>query len=126
MGPMLRVYVRRRGARRLGIHQSIRASPIGSASVNRQCSRPGCAESAVATLTYQYARSVAWLDELSEVRDPHGYDLCERHAERLRVPHGWRLEERRPFYAPGQQFVPPSRWLTPSLCSVAPRASRAG
>jgi len=53
----------------------------------------------VATLTYQYARSVAWLDGLSYVRDPHGYDLCERHAERLRVPHGWRLEERRPFYA---------------------------
>ena len=49
----------------------------------------------MATLTYQYARSVAWLDELSDVRDPHGYDLCERHAERLRVPHGWRLEERR-------------------------------
>jgi hypothetical protein len=53
----------------------------------------------VATLTYQYARSMAWLDELSDVRDPHGYDLCEHHAERLRVPHGWRLEERRRFYA---------------------------
>ena len=82
-----------------GIHQSIGGSPVWSATVNRQCSRPGCAESAVATLTYQYARSVAWLDGLSDVRDPHGYDLCERHAERLRVPHGWRLEERRPFYA---------------------------
>jgi Protein of unknown function (DUF3499) len=99
--------VRLRGARerriRLsierGIHQSIGDSPVGSAAVNRQCSRTGCAESAVATLTYQYARSVAWLDELSDVRDPHGYDLCERHAERLQVPHGWRLEERRRFYA---------------------------
>jgi hypothetical protein len=36
-----------------------------------------------------------WLDELSTERDPHGYDLCERHADRLRVPAGWRLEDRR-------------------------------
>jgi hypothetical protein len=36
-----------------------------------------------------------WLDELSTDRDPHGYDLCERHADRLRVPAGWRLEDRR-------------------------------
>jgi Protein of unknown function (DUF3499) len=53
----------------------------------------------MATLTYQYSRSAAWLDDLSSDRDPHGYDLCERHAERLRVPHGWRLEDRRPFFA---------------------------
>ena len=82
-----------------GIHPSLGRSPVGCRGVNRQCSRPGCAEAAVATLTYQYARSVAWLDDLSSDRDPHGYDLCERHAERLRVPHGWRLEERRRFFA---------------------------
>jgi len=63
--------------------------------VKRLCSRPGCAEGASVTLTYQYARSAAWLDELARERDPHAYDLCQRHAGRLSVPHGWRLEDRR-------------------------------
>jgi hypothetical protein len=63
--------------------------------VNRQCSRPGCAEPSSVTLTYQYAQGAAWLDELTAEREPHAYDLCERHAGRLSVPHGWRLEDRR-------------------------------
>ena len=61
----------------------------------RQCSRPGCAEPAAATLTYVYARQAVWLDELSLERDPHGYDLCARHAARVRVPNGWELDDRR-------------------------------
>lgn len=63
--------------------------------MRRQCSRSGCAEEAVSTLTYQYARSQVWLDDLSPERDPHGYDLCQRHTARLSVPNGWRLEDRR-------------------------------
>lgn len=63
--------------------------------MRRQCSRSGCAEEAVSTLTYQYARSQVWLDDLSAERDPHGYDLCQRHTARLSVPNGWRLEDRR-------------------------------
>ena len=63
--------------------------------MQRQCSRSGCAEEAVITLTYQYARSAVWLDDLSAERDPHAYDLCRRHGSRLSVPHGWRLEDRR-------------------------------
>jgi hypothetical protein len=65
------------------------------ASVIRQCSRTGCALPAVATLAYQYGRSLVWLDDLADERDPHTYDLCERHAERLSVPNGWRLDDRR-------------------------------
>ncbi len=61
----------------------------------RQCSRTGCATPADATLTYRYGQSLAWLDELSGDRDPHAYDLCARHASRLSVPNGWRLEDRR-------------------------------
>jgi Protein of unknown function (DUF3499) len=61
----------------------------------RQCSRPGCAAPAASTLTYQYARSLVWLDVLSDERDPHGYDLCAQHADRLGVPAGWRLDDRR-------------------------------
>ncbi len=60
----------------------------------RQCSRPGCAESATVTLTYQYAIAVVWLEDLHVERDPHNYDLCQRHAAHQSVPHGWQLEDR--------------------------------
>ena len=61
----------------------------------RQCSRSGCAERAVVSLTYEYAESRAWLDELPAEREPHGYDLCRRHAAALSVPLGWKLSDRR-------------------------------
>ena len=38
------------------------------------------ASAAVVTLTYQYGRAQVWLDDLTGERDPHGYDLCARHA----------------------------------------------
>jgi hypothetical protein len=63
--------------------------------MSRQCSRQGCAHIATVTLSYQYARSLVWLDDLSAERDPHTYDLCEMHAERLKPPSGWHLEDRR-------------------------------
>lgn len=63
--------------------------------MNRQCSRTGCALPATSTLSYDYGRSIAWLEDLSAERDPHNYDLCERHTGRLSVPNGWRLEDRR-------------------------------
>jgi hypothetical protein len=63
--------------------------------MNRQCSRTGCAQSASFTLSYQYDRAIVWLDDLSATRDPHDYDLCDRHTTRLSVPNGWRLEDRR-------------------------------
>jgi hypothetical protein len=47
------------------------------------------------TLSYQYNRALVWIDELASERDPHVYDLCERHAAKLSVPNGWRLEDRR-------------------------------
>ncbi len=43
----------------------------------------------MATLTYVYADSMAVLGPLSEKAEPHSYDLCEHHAERLSVPKGW-------------------------------------
>ena len=63
--------------------------------MQRQCSRTGCAEAATVTLTYQYDRAQVWLDDLTDEREPHAYDLCERHSARLSVPNGWRLEDRR-------------------------------
>jgi len=49
----------------------------------------------VATLEYQYGRAIVWIDHLAAEREPHSYDLCERHAARLSVPNGWHLDDRR-------------------------------
>jgi Protein of unknown function (DUF3499) len=70
-------------------------SSVSDAPLRRQCSRPDCSERAGVTLSYEYARSQVWLDELRPERDPHAYDLCRRHAARLSVPQGWRLADRR-------------------------------
>jgi len=67
----------------------------GTGAVGRQCSRSGCSERAEVTLTYDYGRSQVWLDDLAVERDPHGYDMCLRHASRLSVPYGWHLDDRR-------------------------------
>lgn len=55
----------------------------------RVCSKVACERDAVATLTWVYADSMAVLGPLSLRHEPHSYDLCERHAERLSVPQGW-------------------------------------
>lgn len=55
----------------------------------RQCSRQTCREPAIATLTYVYADSMAVLGPLSASAEPHGYDLCAHHAERMSAPKGW-------------------------------------
>lgn len=64
-------------------------------SMTRQCARPGCSQVAVATLTYDYSSQAAWLDRLAPEPHPMTHDLCEAHAQRLSVPQGWRLEDRR-------------------------------
>lgn len=46
-------------------------------------------------MTYGYAARSAWLDGLDPDRSPSGYDLCGEHADGLRVPQGWRREDRR-------------------------------
>lgn len=55
----------------------------------RRCSRTGCANPAVATLTYVYSASTAVVGPLATSAEPHSYDLCERHALRLTAPRGW-------------------------------------
>jgi len=63
--------------------------------MSRQCSRPGCAVAASATMSYDYASHAAWLDDLADERDPNQYDLCPAHADRLSVPLGWARTDRR-------------------------------
>lgn len=50
-----------------------------------------CNDPAVATLTYDYADSMAVLGPLALTHEPHCYDLCARHTERLSVPQGWQI-----------------------------------
>jgi hypothetical protein len=70
--------------------------------VARHCSRTGCSEAATATLTYQYSLAQVWLDGLATERDPHAYDLCRRHADRLTAPEGWHVRDRRASSHPSQ------------------------
>ncbi len=58
-------------------------------NVSRQCSRTACGDGAVATLTYVYAEQTAVLGPLATFAEPHTYDLCTCHAERLTAPRGW-------------------------------------
>ena len=57
----------------------------------RRCSRTACGRPAVATLTYVYADSTAVLGPLATYAEPHCYDLCAAHSERLTAPRGWEV-----------------------------------
>ena len=45
----------------------------------------------MSTLTYVYADSVAVLGPLSSAAEPHSYDLCQVHGDRLTAPRGWEV-----------------------------------
>ena len=57
----------------------------------RRCSRTACGKTAVATLTYVYAESTAVLGPLATYAEPHCYDLCVAHSDRLTAPRGWEV-----------------------------------
>ncbi|RNE48757.1 DUF3499 domain-containing protein [Corynebacterium alimapuense] len=57
----------------------------------RRCSRPGCGKPAVATMTYAYAESTAVVGPLAPAAEPHSWDLCEYHAEKITAPLGWEM-----------------------------------
>ena len=46
---------------------------------------------AVATLTYIYSDCTAVLGPLATYAEPHCYDLCQKHSERLTAPVGWEV-----------------------------------
>ncbi|MFC6154467.1 DUF3499 domain-containing protein [Nocardioides yefusunii] len=71
-------------------------------SPSRRCSRTACGSAAVATLTYVYSDQTAVLGPLAMFAEPHAYDLCEEHSERLSAPRGWEvLRLKRDPVAPG-------------------------
>jgi hypothetical protein len=57
----------------------------------RRCSRTACGRPAKTTLTYVYADQTAVLGPLATYAEPHAYDLCEAHSERLSAPRGWEV-----------------------------------
>lgn len=59
--------------------------------MNRPCCRITCSRQASFTLTFDYEDQLAVIGPLSYAADPHSYDLCATHAERLGVPNGWTI-----------------------------------
>lgn len=57
------------------------------------CQRPGCANAAAATVTFDAVSCQAWIDPL--VADHGGQVLCARHVERFSPPRGWVVLDRR-------------------------------
>ncbi|HET7799213.1 MAG TPA: DUF3499 domain-containing protein [Humibacillus xanthopallidus] len=59
--------------------------------LTRGCSKTGCNRPAVATLTYAYSDRAVVLGPLATYAEPHTYDLCREHAERMTAPRGWEV-----------------------------------
>ena len=79
-----------------------RGAIVGDVLSVRRCSRTGCTELAVATLTYVYADSTAVVGPLATQAEPHSYDLCTQHAHRLTAPRGWEVVRFEGEFAPPQ------------------------
>jgi Protein of unknown function (DUF3499) len=56
--------------------------------------RPGCDRPAAARLSYDTISCQVWLDQMPERLGPV-QEICQFHAERLTVPRGWNLCDRR-------------------------------
>ena len=74
----------------------------------------------MATLTYVYADSTAVLGPLAQHAEPHSYDLCVEHAERLTAPRGWEVVRLTPEFSP----APPSRDDLLALADAVREAAR--
>lgn len=86
----------------------------------RHCSKPGCAQPAVATLTYDYHASTAVLGPLATQAEPHTYDLCENHAGSLSAPQGWQIVRLQTTFEP----QPPSADDLEALADAVRRAAQ--
>jgi hypothetical protein len=91
-----------------------RVSPV------RRCTRIACGRPAVATLTYVYADSTAVLGPLATYAEPHCYDLCAAHSERLTAPRGWEVLR----LAPDPATLGPSRDDLEALADAVREAAR--
>ncbi len=74
----------------------------------------------MATLTYVYSDSTAVLGPLATYAEPHCYDLCADHAERLTAPRGWEVVR----LAPDHQTSGPSHDDLVALADAVREAAR--
>jgi len=86
----------------------------------RRCSRTACNRAAVATLTYVYADSTAVVGPLATYAEPHCYDLCTVHGERLTAPRGWEIVR----LAPDPDALGPSSDDLEALANAVREAAR--
>ena len=86
----------------------------------RRCSRTACGRPAVTTLTYVYADQTAVVGPLATYAEPHSYDLCEVHGERLSAPRGWEVLR----LAPDPSTIPPSQDDLLALADAVREAGR--
>ena len=61
----------------------------------RVCAKPACSQSAVAAMSYDYARRTVFLGSMAEQRSPSIYDLCAKHVQSLSLPRGWTIRRDR-------------------------------
>jgi hypothetical protein len=88
--------------------------------MRRACSRPGCAEPAVASLSYDTPARRAWIGDLLADEERAAADLCAVHAARFGVPVGWELLDERHEVSP-----PPDLTANSPMLARAFRAARA-
>jgi hypothetical protein len=74
----------------------------------------------VATLTYVYADQTAVLGPLATFAEPHAYDLCDAHSDRLSAPRGWEVMR----LAPDPDAVGPSSDDLLALADAVREAAR--
>ena len=101
---------------------SVRVANVWPVSPVRRCSRSACGKTAVATLTYVYADSTAVLGPLATYAEPHCYDLCAAHSQRLTAPRGWEVLR----LAPDPDTLGPSSDDLEALADAVREAARPG
>jgi hypothetical protein len=74
----------------------------------------------VATLTYVYADQTAVLGPLATYAEPHTYDLCADHAQRMSAPQGWNVLR----LSPDPEAAEPSRDDLLALADAVREAGR--
>ncbi len=74
----------------------------------------------MSTLTYVYADSTAVVGPLATYAEPHCYDLCQMHSERLTAPRGWEIVR----IAPDPQALKPSSDDLEALANAVREAAR--
>lgn len=106
--------------RRAGTSQQRAGGTVGAVTPTRRCSRTACDRPAVTTLTYVYADQTAVVGPLATYAEPHSYDLCDVHGERLSAPRGWEVMR----LAPDPSSLPPSQDDLLALADAVREAGR--